>query len=50
MLTVTGTYRIVVELTTQGKDHDVNDVSEHERCTSLCTHSGKLKGGEGRLE
>ena len=37
---------IKVELTTQGKDHDVNDVSEHERRTSLCTHSGKLKGGE----
>ena len=37
---------IKVELTTQGKDHDVNDVSEHERRTSLCTHSGKLKVGE----
>ena len=46
MLTVTGTYRIAVELTTQGKDHDVNDVSEHKRHTSLCSHSGKLKGGE----
>ena len=41
---------IKVEVTTQGKDHDVNDVPEHERCTSSCTHSGKLKGGEGAPE
>jgi hypothetical protein len=50
MLTVTKTYKVADELTTQGKDHDVNDVSEHERCTSLCIHRDKFKVGEGRLE
>jgi hypothetical protein len=46
MLTVTRTYKVADELTTQGKDHDVNDVSKHKRCTSSYIHSGKLKGGE----
>ena len=50
MLMVTKTYKVAAELTTQGKDRDVNDVSVYERRPSLCTHSGKLKGGEGSLE
>ena len=46
MLTVTGTYRVKVEVTTQGEDYGVNDVSKQKRHTPLCTHSGKLKVGE----
>jgi hypothetical protein len=33
MLTATETYRIAVEVGTQGEDHDVNNVSEYERRT-----------------
>ena len=50
LLTVTGTYRVKVEVTTQGEDYGVNDVSKQKRHTPLCTHSGKLKVGEGAPE
>jgi hypothetical protein len=41
---------IKVEVTTQGEDYGVNDVSKQKRHTPLCTHSGKLKVGEGAPE
>jgi hypothetical protein len=43
MLTVTRTYKVAAEMLVQGKDHDVNSVTE---AYPLCTHSGKLKVGE----